>query len=381
MTRCQCFPILDRLVITLNRSIVILHIPTPVPMRSFQAALDRSPMFNGAISSVGPRYCPSVEDKVVRFADKSSHQIFIEPEGLNTTEVYPNGISTSLPFDVQYAMVRSIKGFENAHITRPGYAIEYDFFDPRDLHPWLETQFISNLFFAGQINGTTGYEEAAAQGLLAGLNAARACQQQDNWFPRRDQAYLGVMIDDLISKGTMEPYRMFTSRAEYRLILREDNADLRLTEKAQELGLIDEARWQHFSQKQQAIKAEQQRLETTWVSAEKIDQAVCQEILGQPLKREFSLMQLLKRPEIRHHHLEKLISVNNSIDPLVAEQVEIQAKYSGYIDRQQEEIERNRNHEETSLPGDFDYGRVKGLSAEVIQKLNQQQPQKPGSGL
>ena len=343
-----------------------------------QSALERSPMFNGAISSVGPRYCPSVEDKVVRFSDKSAHQIFIEPEGLNTCEVYPNGISTSLPFDVQNDLVRSIKGFENAHITRPGYAIEYDFFDPRDLHPWLETHYVKNLFFAGQINGTTGYEEAAAQGLLAGINAARVCQQRSTWYPRRDEAYLGVMVDDLISKGTMEPYRMFTSRAEYRLILREDNADLRLTQIARELGLITNDRWQHFLDKQKAITNEQERLEKTWVSSDKIDETICHEILGQPLKREASLMQLLKRPEVRHRDLLNLTGDQIQIDPLVAEQVEIQAKYSGYIDRQHEEIERNRTHEETALPSDFDYTKVKGLSAEVVQKLNQQQPQNLG---
>lgn len=343
-----------------------------------QAALHRSPMYNGNISSVGPRYCPSVEDKVVRFADKTSHQIFIEPEGLNTTEVYPNGISTSLPFDVQFELVRSIKGFEHAHITRPGYAIEYDFFDPRDLHPWLETKHIQNLFFAGQINGTTGYEEAAAQGLLAGINAARRCDDQESWFPRRDEAYLGVMMDDLITKGTMEPYRMFTSRAEYRLLLREDNADLRLTETAHALGLIDESRWQAFGQKCNDIEREQSRLETTWINPDMLDDAVTTDVLGTPLKRETNLMQLLKRPEISHNDLQRLVPIDEIVDPIVAEQVEIQAKYSGYIDRQQDEIKRNQLQESTPLPDGFDYQRVKGLSAEVVQKLNLQQPENLG---
>ncbi len=343
-----------------------------------QAALDRSPMFNGSIESVGPRYCPSVEDKVVRFAEKTSHQIFIEPEGLTTKEIYPNGISTSLPFDVQFDLVRSIEGFENAHITRPGYAIEYDFFDPRDLHPWLETKHLKGLFFAGQINGTTGYEEAGAQGLLAGINAARLANDESTWYPRRDEAYLGVMVDDLITKGTMEPYRMFTSRAEYRLILREDNADLRLTEVAHEFGLVSDEQWRRFSEKQDAIQAEQKRLETTWISPEKTDDELCQAVLGQSLKHEANLMQLLKRPEINYSDVIKFIEQNSEIDPLVAEQVEIQAKYSGYIDRQHEEIARNRSQEETPMPADFDYLKVKGLSAEAVQKLNQHQPENLG---
>ncbi len=344
-----------------------------------RAALDRSPMFNGNIEATGPRYCPSVEDKVVRFADKLSHQIFIEPEGLNTHEVYPNGISTSLPFDVQFSLVRSIRGFENAHITRPGYAIEYDFFDPRDLHPWLETKHIKNLFFAGQINGTTGYEEAAAQGLLAGINAARICQEKESWYPRRDEAYLGVLVDDLITKGTMEPYRMFTSRAEYRLLLREDNADLRLTETARGLGLINDEQWSLFSKKHAAIKVEQTRLEKTWIKPESCKTEIAEEILGQGLKREANLLQLLKRPEISFQDILRLTDdTERVIDSKVAEQVEIQVKYSGYIDRQREEIERNRRHEETSLPKEFKYKNVKGLSSEVMQKLNEQRPETLG---
>lgn len=344
-----------------------------------RAGLKHSPMFNGEIEGVGPRYCPSVEDKVVRFADKVSHQIFIEPEGLNTHEVYPNGISTSLPFDVQFQLVRSIKGFENAHITRPGYAIEYDFFDPRDLHPWLETKHIKNLFFAGQINGTTGYEEAAAQGLLAGINAARICQQKESWYPRRDEAYLGVLVDDLITKGTMEPYRMFTSRAEYRLLLREDNADLRLTERARDLGLIDDDHWRLFTDKQTAIKVEQTKLEKTWISPGSVKQAEVENLIGQELKREVNLMQLLKRPEVTFEDTLQLTEDDErDIDPKVAEQIEIQAKYSGYIDRQAEEIARNRRHEETALPMEFDYNKIKGLSTEVIQKLNEHRPETLG---
>jgi tRNA uridine 5-carboxymethylaminomethyl modification enzyme len=340
-----------------------------------RAALDRSPMYNGNIESVGPRYCPSVEDKVVRFADKASHQIFIEPEGLNTNEVYPNGISTSLPFDVQYELVRSIKGFENAHIVRPGYAIEYDYFDPRDLQPWLETKFIKGLFFAGQINGTTGYEEAAAQGLIAGMNAARLVQEKEPWSPRRDQAYIGVLIDDLITRGTMEPYRMFTSRAEYRLLLREDNADLRLTAKGHELGLVDDARWQAFSTKKEAIEAEQQRLQMTWLTPERVPDEEAIRVFGEPLAREYNLTQLLRRPEISHQALMGLSAVEDSkVSVDVAFQVEVQAKYHGYIERQEEEIARNSRDEDTRLPEDLDYTEVRGLSAEVTQKLIAQRP-------
>ncbi|MBT7950794.1 MAG: tRNA uridine-5-carboxymethylaminomethyl(34) synthesis enzyme MnmG [Gammaproteobacteria bacterium] len=340
-----------------------------------RAGLDRSPMYNGNIEGVGPRYCPSVEDKVVRFADKNSHQIFIEPEGLTTNEVYPNGISTSLPFDVQYDLVRSIKGFENAHIVRPGYAIEYDYFDPRDLQPWLETKFIKGLFFAGQINGTTGYEEAAAQGLIAGLNAARLVQEKEPWSPRRDQAYMGVLIDDLITRGTIEPYRMFTSRAEYRLILREDNADLRLTEIGRELGLVDDERWQAFSVKKEAIESEQQRLEKIWLTPERVSEEEVTRVFGEPLAREYSLMQLLRRPEISHEALMGLDAVeNHELSDEVAFQVEVQAKYHGYIERQEEEIARNLRDEDARLPEDLDYADVRGLSAEVTQKLNAQRP-------
>lgn len=340
-----------------------------------RAGLDRSPMYNGNIEGVGPRYCPSVEDKVVRFADKNSHQIFIEPEGLTTNEVYPNGISTSLPFDVQYDLVRSIKGFENAHIVRPGYAIEYDYFDPRDLQPWLETKFIKGLFFAGQINGTTGYEEAAAQGLIAGLNAARLVQEKEPWSPRRDQAYIGVLIDDLITRGTIEPYRMFTSRAEYRLLLREDNADLRLTEIGRQLGLVDDERWQAFSTKKEAIECEQQRLEKTWLTPERVSEEEATRVFGEPLAREYSLMQLLRRPEISHDVLMDLDAVENpGVSNEVAFQVEVQAKYHGYIERQEEEIARNLRDEDARLPEDLDYADVRGLSAEVMQKLVAQRP-------
>ncbi|MFT5352100.1 MAG: tRNA uridine 5-carboxymethylaminomethyl modification enzyme [Planctomycetota bacterium] len=340
-----------------------------------RAGLHRSPMYNGNIESVGPRYCPSVEDKVVRFADKVSHQIFIEPEGLTTNEVYPNGISTSLPFDVQYDLVRSIKGFENAHIVRPGYAIEYDFFDPRDLKPWLETKFIKGLFFAGQINGTTGYEEAAAQGLIAGLNAARLVQDKETWSPRRDQAYMGVLIDDLITRGTIEPYRMFTSRAEYRLILREDNADLRLTEIGHELGLIDDNRWRVFSEKREALVREQTRMEKTWLTPERVAEEEVIRVFGEPLAREYSLMQLLRRPEISHAALMSLKAVeDHKVSADVAFQVEVQAKYHGYIERQEEEIARNVRDEDTRLPEDIDYIEVHGLSAEVRQKLSAQRP-------
>ena len=340
-----------------------------------RGALDRSPMYNGNIEGTGPRYCPSVEDKVMRFADKDSHQIFIEPEGLNTNEVYPNGISTSLPYDAQINLVRSIKGFENAHITRPGYAIEYDFFDPRELTPWLETKFIKGLFFAGQINGTTGYEEAASQGLLAGLNAALRIQDKEPWFPRRDEAYLGVLVDDLITMGTTEPYRMFTSRAEYRLMLREDNADLRLTEKAYQSGLIDEHRWRLFNEKRDAISQESQRLEKIWIGSKSFSVDDAERILGQSVRKDQNLMQLLKRPEFTYADIAQLPDVAlEDIDPKVAEQVEIQAKYSGYIQRQEEEVQRNRRHEETSLPEGIDYKLVRGLSSEVIEKLSTHRP-------
>ncbi len=340
-----------------------------------RGGLDRSPMYNGNIESVGPRYCPSVEDKVVRFADKASHQIFIEPEGLNTNEVYPNGISTSLPFDVQYDLVRSIKGFENAHIIRPGYAIEYDFFDPRDLKPWLETKFIQGLFFAGQINGTTGYEEAAAQGLIAGLNAARKVQSMEPWSPRRDQAYIGVLIDDLITRGTTEPYRMFTSRAEYRLLLREDNADLRLTEIGRELGLVGDERWRRFSGKKGAVEAEQQRLEKTWLTPGRLSDNEATRVFGESLAHEYSLMQLLRRPEISYQALMGLSVVeDHDVSADVAFQIEVQAKYHGYIERQEEEIARNSRDENTRLPDDIDYLEVHGLSAEVRQKLEAQRP-------
>lgn len=341
------------------------------------ANLDRSPMYSGVIEGVGPRYCPSIEDKVHRFADKSSHQVFIEPEGLDTHELYPNGISTSLPFDVQLQVVRSISGLENAHITRPGYAIEYDFFDPRDLKHSLETKFIHNLFFAGQINGTTGYEEAGAQGLLAGINAARRARGEQSWWPRRDEAYLGVLVDDLISMGTQEPYRMFTSRAEYRLLLREDNADLRLTETGRELGLVDDQRWSAFAAKRDKIERESARLRSSWIqpgtpAAERLATK-----LGQPLAREYNLMDLLKRPELVYADVASLKGEAVD-DEAVAEQVQIEAKYQGYIARQQDEIERLRRHEATPLPESLDYAKVEGLSHEIRQKLAQARPQTLG---
>ncbi|MBL1142493.1 MAG: tRNA uridine-5-carboxymethylaminomethyl(34) synthesis enzyme MnmG [Proteobacteria bacterium] len=340
-----------------------------------RAALDRSPLFTGKIEGAGPRYCPSVEDKIVRFADKEAHQIFIEPEGLNTNEVYPNGISTSLPYDAQIELVRTIKGFENAHIIRPGYAIEYDFFDPRELTPWLETRFIKGLYFAGQINGTTGYEEAAAQGLLAGLNASLRVQDKEPWFPRRDEAYLGVLVDDLITMGTTEPYRMFTSRAEYRLMLREDNADLRLTEQAHELGLIDEQRWCLFNEKRDAVEKESQRLDKICVGSKLLSVEDAESVLGYTINKEQSLLQLLRRPEISYSDISKLPNLDfTDIDPKVAEQVEIQAKYSGYIQRQEEEVDRNRRHEETALPENINYHEVRGLSTEVIEKLSKHRP-------
>jgi tRNA uridine 5-carboxymethylaminomethyl modification enzyme len=340
-----------------------------------RAALHRSPMYSGRIEGVGPRYCPSVEDKVVRFADKLSHQIFVEPEGLGTSEIYPNGISTSLPFDVQLALVRSIGGFENAHITRPGYAIEYDFFDPRDLKPSLETKYLAGLFFAGQINGTTGYEEAAAQGIIAGINAALAVQGREPWSPRRDEAYIGVLIDDLITRGTNEPYRMFTSRAEYRLMLREDNADLRLTPKGRELGLVDDRRWQTFAAKHKALEAEQARLYSTWLTPSAVADEQAIAVLGAPLQREYRLSELLRRPNVDYYGLMSLPGAGPGVaDPRVAEQLEIQARYSGYIEHQEEEIARNRRDEDTPLAPDLDYTEVHGLSTEVVQKLSHYRP-------
>jgi len=340
-----------------------------------RGGLDRSPMYSGVIEGVGPRYCPSIEDKIMRFADKDSHQIFVEPEGLTTNEIYPNGISTSLPYDVQQQFIRSIRGFENAKIVRPGYAIEYDFFDPRDLKPTLETKFIDGLYFAGQINGTTGYEEAGGQGLLAGLNAARQSQDKDSWYPTRDQAYIGVLVDDLITMGTKEPYRMFTSRAEYRLLLREDNADLRLTEKAHELGLIDERRWAAFCHKRELIEQEKQRLSSTWLQAGSVSDELAHKIVGNTLKKEANLMELLRRPEVTYKSLHELPGSGEAVSDLkVAEQLEIQAKYHGYIERQQDEIEKQKRHESTQLSVDFDYSKVKGLSNEVAQKLNQYKP-------
>ena len=334
--------------------------------------LDRSPLYCGRIEGSGPRYCPSIEDKVVRFAEKDSHQIFVEPEGLDCREVYPNGISTSLPFDVQWALVRSIPGFEQARITRPGYAIEYDYFDPRDLRPSLETRFIQGLFFAGQINGTTGYEEAAAQGLLAGLNAVRRVRGQDPWWPRRDQAYLGVLVDDLVTRGTQEPYRMFTSRAEYRLLLREDNADLRLTPEGRRLGLVDDQRFRAFEAKREAIEREQQRLRATWLRP---GQPQVQTLPGGPLSRECSALDLLRRPEMRYEDLVRLPGLGPGVgDPQVAEQVEIQAKYAGYIERQEAEIARRRRRETLPLPEDLDYAQVQGLSTEARQKLAAARP-------
>lgn len=339
-----------------------------------RSGFDRSPMFAGNIEGIGPRYCPSIEDKVNRFADKDSHQIFVEPEGLTTHELYPNGISTSLPFDIQLAAVRSIPGFENAHITRPGYAIEYDFLNPQDLRHTLETKFIQGLYFAGQINGTTGYEEAGAQGLLAGINAALKAQEKDEWYPRRDEAYLGVLVDDLITMGTSEPYRMFTSRAEYRLILREDNADLRLTETGRKLGLVNDDRWQKFNEKREAIATERGRLESTRIHPNTDAGERANGFLKQPLTRDQSLAELLRRPEIGYRHIAD-IGAAQADDPVVADQVEIEIKYEGYISRQTDEIERLRRNENTALPVDLDYDAIGGLSNEIKQKLKTVRPE------
>ena len=347
-----------------------------------RAATDRSPMFTGRIEGVGPRYCPSVEDKVVRFADKVSHQIFVEPEGLTTNEMYPNGISTSLPFDVQYEFVRTIRGFENAHLTRPGYAIEYDFFDPRDLKPSLETRSLEGLFFAGQINGTTGYEEAAAQGLVAGINATLRCKGREAWLPRRSEAYIGVLIDDLVTRGTREPYRMFTSRAEHRLLLREDNADLRLTPLGRELGLVDDERWRLFEDKRRLSDVEFQRLSSTRVKPTDVPHEWTTRVLGGggPLSRDYSAFELLLRPEVNYNDLLELIGgpdwsdVDDRVPPQVRAQIEVRAKYAGYIERQQDEIDRQQRNEDTRLPEDLDYFQVAGLSHEVRQKLAEARP-------
>ena len=353
-----------------------------------RANLDRSPMYSGVIEGVGPRYCPSIEDKVHRFAGKSSHQIFLEPEGLTTHEFYPNGISTSLPFDVQVEIVRSMKGLENAHILRPGYAIEYDYFDPRALKSSLETKSIGSLFFAGQINGTTGYEEAAAQGLLAGINAALQVKGREPWSPRRDQAYIGVLVDDLITRGVAEPYRMFTSRAEYRLSLREDNADLRLTGIGRELGCVDDRRWEAFCRKRDAVDRELERLRSTWVNPRLVSGAEAERVLGKPLEREYTLSDLLRRPEVSYGRLLKLVSADGqplggppaegADQPQVAEQVEIATKYAGYIARQRDEVARHEAHESTRIPPGLDYGQVSGLSIEVRQKLAAARPETVG---
>jgi tRNA uridine 5-carboxymethylaminomethyl modification enzyme len=344
-----------------------------------RGGLDRSPMFTGNIEGIGPRYCPSIEDKITRFADKNSHQIFVEPEGLNSIEVYPNGISTSLPFDIQMNLVRSIKGFENAHIVRPGYAIEYDFFDPRDLKQTLETKFIDGLFFAGQINGTTGYEEAGAQGLVAGANAALQVQQKDPLILRRDQAYMGVLIDDLATMGTKEPYRMFTSRAEYRLLLREDNADSRLTARGREIGLVDDARWAKFNEKMEAVETETQRMRSQWIHKDHVATPQLNTMLKTPVSREHSLEEIIRRPEMTYAQLMEIESVGPGLtDPIAAEQVEIQIKYAGYIARQMDEIAKAQRHENTLLPRDMDFSKISGLSNEVITKLTEARPETIG---
>lgn len=344
-----------------------------------RSGLDRSPMYTGVIEGVGPRYCPSIEDKIMRFADKETHQIFVEPEGLTTHEVYPNGISTSLPFDVQMELVRSIRGFENAHITRPGYAIEYDFFDPRDLKQTLESKFITNLYFAGQINGTTGYEEAGAQGLLAATNAAARVLGKEELILGRDQAYMGVLVDDLATLGTKEPYRMFTSRAEYRLLLREDNADIRLTETGRKLGLVDDLRWARFNEKMENIELERQRLKTTWIQKDHQATAEINKLVKNPISRENSLEDLLRRPEVRYDDLMSIEGLGEPLaDKQASEQVEIQIKYAGYIDRQLDDIAKKKRHEDTLIPVDFDYGQISGLSNEVVAKLSDAKPETIG---
>jgi len=344
-----------------------------------RAALHRSPMYSGVIEGVGPRYCPSIEDKVVRFADRASHQIFVEPEGLQTRELYPNGISTSLPFDVQLDLVHSIRGFEQAHITRPGYAIEYDFFDPRELHAHLETRHVPGLFFAGQVNGTTGYEEAAAQGLVAGVNAARSVRGEDPWAPRRDESYMGVMIDDLVTRGTQEPYRMFTSRAEYRLQLREDNADLRLTPRGRELGLVDDRRWHAFCAKRELIERERQRLADIWIAPGGQAAGALQAAYGLPVSKESRALDLLKRPDLDYRKLTAIEGVGPGVDDRqVAEQIEIEARYAGYLGRQREDIERRQRHEHLAIPAEFDYGGVRGLSSEIREKLTLTRPDTVG---